>query len=257
MANPKDPKEKRALREEEFVARSKAGTGGETPVGLTSFVGLLGRSAREGCWLLYPTLDMATSLEIEEADVVYSEALPPEQSPFGGLGGTRVFVRRGARVTTARTVATTRRAGIDDDFDLDVRVGKGAARGATAGWKVTLIASCDNTNCPTCRNTCAPCPTDHTCGTCADTCTCDTRCGTCRTECGTCQTQCGTCATPCGTCQTCGQATCLPTCQDTCRTCDTQCFQETCRTVCFGTCNDTCDGCTRPPRCIPQITDVC
>ena len=102
--NPGDPK--KSLQEESIVTRLKSAAGGEL-AGLTSYTGLLGRSSKEGSWLLYPTLDMSTSLEIQESDIVHSESLPPEQSPFGGLGGTRVFVRKGAQVTTTRTISRT------------------------------------------------------------------------------------------------------------------------------------------------------
>jgi len=119
--NPGDPK--KPLQEESIIARLKSAAGGEL-AGLASYVGLLGRSSKEGFWLLYPTLDMSTSLEIQESDIVLSEPLAPEQSPFGGLGGTRVFIRKGAQVTTTRTISLTHQAGAGDEFDLDIRVGK-------------------------------------------------------------------------------------------------------------------------------------
>lgn len=255
-----DPK--KPLQEESIVARLKSGASGEL-AGLTSYIGLLGRSSKEGYWLLYPSLDMGQCIEIQESDIVHSEPLPPEQSPFGGLGGTRVFVRKGAQVTTTRTVSRTSQAGAGDEFDLDIRVGQaGAPEPAT---KVTLIFSCENSNCPTCRT----CP-DDTCQTCQTACqqatcnTCPTRCNqvTCAATCNTCNTQCqqntcNTCFTRCnqftcgGTCNTCNNTQCN---QNTCNTCETQCFQDTCRTVCFGTCNETCH-----PRCtrLCPLTDVC
>ena len=74
------------LKEEPIIARLR-GKPGEPPAGLTSFVGLLGRSPRPGYWLLYHNLDMSRSVEIAESDIVHAEKLSPEQSPFGGLGG--------------------------------------------------------------------------------------------------------------------------------------------------------------------------
>ena len=98
MADPKKGGDApRPLQEESILARLKSG-GSQTPTGLTSYVGLLGRSAKEGYWLLYLTLDMSRHVEIREDDIVHSEQLPPERSPFGSLGGTRVFVRKGAQV---------------------------------------------------------------------------------------------------------------------------------------------------------------
>ena len=255
--NPGDPK--KPLQEESIVARLKSGSG-ETPAGLTSYVGLLGRSSKEGCWLLYPTLDMDTSLELQESDIVHSEPLPPEQSPFGGLGGTRVFVRKGAQVTTTRTISHTHQAGAGDEFDLDIRVGQ---RSSGFGLRATCVTegneSCgpgQTLGCPgSIQGSCASC--DVTCGrtcecgpsagpTCAVTCgstcrgetcdTCSTRCGTCFvTFCGTCETQCGTCRTNCGTCFT------------NCGTC-----ARTCSNTCGGTCGP---GCNETRLC--PLTEVC
>jgi hypothetical protein len=128
MAEKKNggPPEKPHLQEDAIVARLKSES---TPahVGLTSFTGLLGRSTKPGRWLLYPSLDMSLSVEIAEEDIVHSERLPAEQSPFGTLGGTRIFVKKGAEVTTTRTVSHTQAAGAaGDEFDLDIRLGGGA-----------------------------------------------------------------------------------------------------------------------------------
>lgn len=196
MADKKSPgNPKKPLQEDSIIARLKSASGGEL-AGLTSYIGLLGRSSKDGYWLLYPTLDMSTSLEIQESDIVHSEPLPPEQSPFGGLGGTRVFVRKGAQVTTTRTISRTHQAGDGDEFDLDIRVGKlvFAKPPFTADCLPTInpwacwvggggpgsfdcpppgppvsVGSCD----PTCA-TCGTCPTCHTC---------PTKCGTCQTFC--------------------------------------------------------------------------
>jgi hypothetical protein len=271
------------------MATSKKGGGSEKPLqadrimerlvgdstqvttGLTSYIGLLGRSPKDGYWLLYLTLDMSTSVEIREEDIVHSEQLPPDQSPFGSLGGTQVFVRKDAQVTTTRTISRTHEAGAGgDEFDLDIRLGGGAnvlpqpcigtqfntTCGADCGGgtgddqSCFTCASCGDTCFRTCRDTCKTqcdtCPGD----TCNQTCnTCKTQCGqpTCKTQCGTCntcQTQCGTCQTcqtQCATCQTC-QTKCG---QATCNTCKTKCGQVTCPKTECGTCpGDTCQACT-------------
>ncbi len=246
-------------------------TGGpmQPPTGITSYVGILGRSHKEGYWLVYLTLDMSLTVEIAEADIVHSEQLPPDKSPFGSLGGTQVFVRKGAKVTTTRTVSRTSEAG-EDDFDLDIRLGKTTGRallpapcfGTEAG--TTCAAECggggtgDADTCFTCRScgdTCFRTCRD-TCRTQCDTCPGDTcrTCNTCQTQCGqtcnTCRTRCGqaTCQATCQTCQTrCNQATCQPTCRATCDTCNTQCGQatcDTCRTQCDTCPGDTCRACT-------------
>jgi hypothetical protein len=225
----------------------------QVTTGLTSYIGLLGRSPKAGYWLLYLTLDMSTSVEIREEDIVHSEQLPPDKSPFGSLGGTQVFVKRDARVTTTKTISRTHSAGAgEDEFDLDIRLGGGEAfrarpegtgggtcaaecpGGGTGDAQTCLTcASCGDTCFRTCRDTCRTqcdtCPG----GTCFRTCG-----GTCRTECDTCRTQCETCDT-CQTCQTgCGQATC--------NTCRTNCGQITCPiSQCDAACVATQGACTQ------------
>src|SRR5712691_4696208 len=116
----------KSLREETILNRLVSDST-QVPTGLTSFVGLLGRSPKEGYWLLYRTLDMSLCVEIHEDDIVHSEQLPPDKSPFGSLGGTQVFVKKGAKVTTTRTVSRSHEAGAtDDEFDLDIRLGSAA-----------------------------------------------------------------------------------------------------------------------------------
>jgi hypothetical protein len=216
--NPGDPKQ--PLQEESIVARLTGGSG-ETPAGVTTYTGLLGRSSREGYWLLYPTLDMSTSLEIQEADIVHSEPLPPEQSPFGGLGGTRVFVRKGAQVTTTRTVSRASQAGGGDEFDLDIQVGGPASGQTSILAPITIEPICNTEFCTrTCNTrcnqfTCNTCPTRCNQATCQLTCTCNTQCN--QATCNTCQTRCGqiTCIPdPRRTCgQICTRATCFPGCE--------------------------------------------
>jgi hypothetical protein len=259
-----DPNQPRSsqnpLQEEKILSRLKSATG-NLPAGVTSYTGLLGRSSRDGYWLLYTNLSMSRSVEIREEDIVHSEQLPPERSPFGSLGGTRVFVKKGAQVVSTRTSSRTHQAG--DEFDLDIKLGggrvaqpklpcEGTESGTTCAAEcggegtgdaqtcltcVSCEGSCRATCFDTCRTQCDTCPGD-TCKTCGQhTCnTCATHCGTCQT----CQTQCqtcNTCATACGTCQTC----------QTCGTCQTQCNQatcDTCRTQCDTCPGDTCIACT-------------
>src|SRR5215467_10616774 len=124
----------------------------EVPAGVTSYVGLLGRSSKEGYWRLYLTLDMSLSVEIQESDIVHSEQLSPDKSPFGSLGGTRVFVKKGAEVTTTRTVSLTHEAG-EDEFDLDIRLGSRKTP--------RILATCAT---EAGQQTCGA--TDQTCATC-------------------------------------------------------------------------------------------
>jgi hypothetical protein len=230
----------KSLREDSIVAKLKAS--GQPPVGLASYTGLLGRGSREGYWFLYLSLDMSRCVEIREEDIVHAEQLPAERSPFGSLGGTKVFVKKGAQVTTTASETHTAEG---DEFDLDIRLGAAQAQAAPN----TFDTACTGGGCATGANqTCLTCVS---CGgscraTCFDTCrtqcdqqtcvTCNNTCNTCRTQCNqpTCQGTCRTCATQCNqatcaTCQTrCNQATCV--------TCETRCNQATCRTCADNTC---------------------
>jgi hypothetical protein len=244
-------------KEEPILARLQSSPG-QTPTGVTSFVGLLGRSPKQGYWLLYLTLDMTKSVEIQETDIIHSEQLPPDKSPFGSLGGTRVFVKQDASVTTTQSVSRKHDASAAaDEFDLDIQLGAVAPPIPIprTDFGFTCDDTCPRTQCDTCpRTQCATCRTCNThCGqnTCTPTCqTCNTQCGTCPGN--TCNTQCGTCpANTCNTqCGTCPGNTCNTQC-GTCQTCQTKCQQNTCpRTQCDTciTCH-TCDTCHHPPLC--------
>jgi hypothetical protein len=235
--------QKPPLQEDRIVAQLVSGAA-QAPTGLTSYVGLLSRSPTAGRWRLYLSLDMSVYVEFREEDVVHSEQLAADKSPFGGLGGTQVFVKKGAEITSTQTVTRTVEAGgAEDEFDLDIRLGAPAAAAALPIPPPTApIATCD-----TCHTDCGTCPGD-TCVTCH---TCNTQCGqatchTCLTKCATCQT-CLTCQTQCGqaTCHTCaGQATCA-----TCQTCLTKCGQHTCITCHTCGIQATCHTCLTCAAC--------
>jgi hypothetical protein len=186
-------------QEDAIISRLRPAPG-QPPVGVTSYIGLLGKSPKEGYWLLYPSLDMSQSVEINEADIVHSEQLPPDRSPFGSLGGTQVFVKQNATVTTSKTVSQTHSANEPpDEFDLDVQLGGGASA-APAGTVGVTCQGCVQTQCN--QATCNTCQTNCNQATCAATCanTCHTRCkqATCAATCPkTCLT-CGTCPPPHG-----------------------------------------------------------
>jgi len=265
-----DPGKPQPLSEEPVISRLK-GASGQVPTPLSSYVGLLGRSPKEGYWLLYLTLDMTRCVEIAEKDIVHSEQLPPERSPFGALGGTQVFVRSDAQVTTTLTRSQTHQAGeAADEFDLDIQLGApaqalpciGTSPGTTCAAEcpgggtgdqntcltcVSCGGSCRATCFDTCRTQCDTCPGD-TCGRTCDTCRtqCQATCQTCQTRCN--QATCRTCNTQCGTCQTC-QTQCG---QPTCKTCQTDCQQatcNTCRTDCRTCPDNTCRACTHVNTC--------
>jgi hypothetical protein len=192
------------------------GSVGKTPANVTVYVGLLRKSpSDENVYELYLTLDMSSHLQIQKPDVVYVEDLPADKSPFGGLGGARVYVRIGAKIKSVRTATSTFEAG-SDEFDLDVRLG---SRGSAASARLQSGTDCAVFNCLTID---APTWADTTCqvnNPITDTCFL-TGCGnTCVfTNCATCVTcaTCRTCHTQCGPCLTLAATQCRATCGPAC-----------------------------------------
>ena len=90
-------------------------------------VGLAGDSDRTGYQRLYLTTKLDYYAEFMVEDIVYSQTIPADQSPFPGLEATRVSVRRDATInyTWARSPQPV------DEFDLDVRLGAAAAATAS------------------------------------------------------------------------------------------------------------------------------
>jgi hypothetical protein len=279
-----DPKKKtppasKSAPNEKWLERLGVSSG-EAPGGIAVYVGLLRQNpADDSQYQLYQTLDMRSCLHIGKADVVHIEELAADKSPFGSLGGARVFVRAGSKIQSVRTSTNTFEAGADD-FDLDIRLGPLSPR-ATSSTAACGNPSVPETQCGDACNTLppfsdpdvGPCHTvpQTICG-CTAKCTIDT-CGcpptgqpTCQcnpptartncaqtcilTNCGTCQT-CNTCATNCGTCQTCH------TCATNCGTCNTHCgtcAANTCATKCG---QPTCIACTHVhTRCPGQTCQI-
>lgn len=232
---------------------------GEAPEGVKTYVGLLRQSPSDpDVYEVYLGLDMRSCLHVQKKDVVHWEDLPADKSPFGTLGGSRIYVRLGANIKSVTTSTSTFEAGAEDEFDLDIRLG-GRQAIAAAGDNQTIPntgcgAACETISPFTFGANCGfletafPCvATEGLCGVTQATCVCPptqggktcgancliTRALTCVTRCGTCQT----CQTQCGTCNTC--ATCRTNC-GTCNTCNTRCGQETCgpcNTHIFTACN--------------------
>jgi hypothetical protein len=232
---------------------------------VVTLTGLPGNSDRAGFQRLYLTTKLDYYAEFLAKDILMTEAVAADESPFPGVEATRVSIQRDATIhyTWAKAAQPL------DEFDLDVRLSQVVAappiplptRTCPDG---TLCGTCDGT-CDTCGRTCFTCETCNTrCGQ-ATCITCETRCAqvTCVATCLTCPTHCGqaTCTPTCNTCQTqCNQATCVTchTCQTqcnqaTCHTCRTQCNQVTCDTchtcidTCGGTCHRTCVTCCGHP----------
>ena len=253
MATPEDNVDKGLFEQDPHVDQLRPEPSAP-PADVVILEGLAGKSDREGWGRLYFNRTLTYYAEFRREDIVFTEAIPPEQGPMVGLKATRVGIKKDAVIEYTRTT----RAAVQDEFDLDVRLGAAAPRAAQPNipntnfdCPITIGIECptqpfgcvtDQTcGCPTQQRTecfgrtcVGPCVTDDTCRTDCDQATC----GTCRT----CQTRCNqpTCRATCNTCQTrCNQ----PTCQATCNTCQTQCNQNTCQT-CRTNCNQqTCDTC--------------
>jgi hypothetical protein len=69
---------------------------------VVSYVGFLGDSTRDGYQRLYFSSNLTEYVEFSKADVVASQQLPADQTPFG-LGGTLVWLRREAALLHSRT----------------------------------------------------------------------------------------------------------------------------------------------------------
>jgi hypothetical protein len=209
--------------------------------------GLAGNSDRPGYQRLYLTTRLDYYAEFLTSDMVHTEAIPADQSPFPGHEATRVSVSRDATIhyIWARSPQPV------DEFDLDIRLGAPRAApfapGLLPATRPPAHTCILDGTCLTCDGTCGTCPGQG--ATCAHTCdTCATQCfGTCAGQATCPNTQCATCGNQ-QTCQTCaGQATCAAgaTCagHGTCQaTCATACQQMTCITCQGATCPQTCVG---------------
>ena len=179
-----------------------------------SLAGLWGNSDREGLRRLYLTRDLGIYAEFRLDDVLGTDEIPPERSPFLGEQATSVELRHGADVE----ITHVRRVGEVDEFDLDVRFSTGARRAFG-----TMYASSEGNACVEPGEVISPEPCNYSCGWICDTyegpvgrgcpgggvrqsAECGTgTCVPCHTDLG--YTQCGTCdtdvgATRCGTCYT-------------------------------------------------------
>ena len=237
--------------EEDPIAARLAASGG-----VVCYTGLVARSSREGHWLIYLRLDMGLSVEVRQEDIVHTEHLSPEKSPFGSLGGSRVYVRKGSQVTITRTRSSTQAAGQpSDEFDLDLRLAAPAqgtgGQGPSTDVFNTCGAECGGINVGSDDDTCFACTydffkcqgTDYTCfATCLPTCyfscqTCGPTCFyTCQKSCNTCnQATCHTCGVRCTmvTCVTCRGCVFNPA-TATCGTCGLKCTAVTCMTCAQG-----------------------
>jgi hypothetical protein len=202
---------------------------------VTVLVGLPGDSDRPDHQRLYLTTALDYYAEFLVADIVHSEEVPADKSPFSGVEATKVEVSRDA--TISYTWSSTPHP--VDQFDLDVRLGQ--ARSLMAA-QIPQTRFCLTPLCGTVVVGTAFCQSDL-CAT-DDTCL-PNNCQTLPTDID-CQTQDGpTCNNTCAdTCGTCNQTQCLPTCDITCaNTCQPWYTAQTC------TCGVRCVVWTNNPAC--------
>jgi hypothetical protein len=216
-----DETSKKTDRSKQIAAHEKwqeklAPAAGQRPTGVKPYIGLLRQSPSDAdLYELFQTLDMSSSLQIRKEDVVYLEDIPADKSPFGSLGGSKVYVRLGATITAIRTSTSTFTASSTaaDEFDLDIRLGARRAFASPAADNTIPETGC-GAGCDTiapftdpdaggcqvlsagviCQETFAGCiPTQAGISICfcaPFTQRCITP-GTCQNTCQTCQTQCG------------------------------------------------------------------
>ena len=132
------------LRQDPFVERRKQGLS-QPPEPVRVLAGLLGDSDREGYRRLYFSRQLDSYAEFRIEDVVDRELIPANQAPFPGLDASRVSIRRDAPVWYTR-VRTPRPV---DEFDLDIRLGRGGRSGQISAMAETWEAECAYTyGCP-------------------------------------------------------------------------------------------------------------
>jgi hypothetical protein len=117
MANDQERGGPEDLGQDPFVERLRPDPS-QAPERVRILEGLLGDSDREGYKRLYFTRGLDSYAEFRAEDVVYSESIPPDQSPFLGQQATRVGIRWDATLEFTRARAPRP----VDEFDLDIRL---------------------------------------------------------------------------------------------------------------------------------------
>jgi len=157
-------KKRKMPEEEEFIKNLVPDPSLPPDVMLLS--GFSGRSSRPGHWRLYLTPEVTSFIDIPEADIVHSQPLDKNQNP---LGGTLVWVRRGADLKTTSTASRESQA----DFLRGTIAGSIATGGIGLGLEAMALPTTFTVT------QCATCPTTNGGNTCFPaTCTLTTTCYT-------------------------------------------------------------------------------
>ena len=72
-----------ALKEDDLV-RALVPDPSAAPEDAVVLSGFLGRSPAEGHWRIYGSPDLGGWVEVDEADILHSQPLPPDEAPLGG-----------------------------------------------------------------------------------------------------------------------------------------------------------------------------
>lgn len=138
-------------REENFVSRLVPNP--SRPPDTILLTGYLGDSSEEGCTRLYFDPQLNNYVEISNEDILHTQEIPRDQSPFGG---SYVWIRKEAELThgkvgTERTRARFLEGPIVQDYLQAAQYGGGAAPAATqAGCPPVTQVGCPQTLPPQC-----------------------------------------------------------------------------------------------------------
>ena len=117
MATPEDNVDKGLFEQDPHVDQLRPEPSAP-PSDVVILEGLAGKSDREGWARLYFNRELTYYAEFRREDIVFTEAIPPDQPPMLGLKGTRVGIKKDAVIEYTRTT----RATAGDEFDLDVQI---------------------------------------------------------------------------------------------------------------------------------------
>jgi hypothetical protein len=98
--------ERKMPEEEEFIKNLVPDP--SQPPDVMLIRGFSGKSSRPGHWRLYLAPELTSFVDIPKADIIHSHPLDKDQNP---LGGTLVWVRRGADLKTTSTTSRESQAG--------------------------------------------------------------------------------------------------------------------------------------------------
>jgi hypothetical protein len=108
------------------------------PDGAAVLVGILGKGPTEDDWYLFLDRELTRRAEFKTSDVLHSEKIRAEDPPFLGTQGTRLYLRRGARVvytaTGSREVQAGFLGGAIVENSLAASSGMTGTTPATAWW---------------------------------------------------------------------------------------------------------------------------